>query len=135
MPSANHAIKGSGGFYCCRCSSSVGDAVKVQPVFCDGDVFCPRCMVWFRMHQPDEQGTHGAPRFNAAQCCVAKCSYNECGWTAMCFGAPRGGHPICGNCGRPGAVPIMLKDDMFTKEERDAIAETVQAGLKAANSA
>jgi len=92
-------------------------------------------MVFWRMHQPSEQGTHGAPRFNAGQACVAKCQFVQCGWTAVCFGAPAGGRLMCGHCGRQGAIRMTLKDEDFTKIEKDAIRETVEAGIKAAKSA
>lgn len=135
MASSNHAIKGSGGDYCTHCSSPIGEAVRVQPCNIDGTKWCPRCFVWTRMNQPSEQGTDGAPRFNAGQACVAKCQFVQCGWVAVCFGAPAGGRLMCGHCGRQGAIRMQLKNDMFTKDELEAIRETTMAGLKEASKA
>lgn len=117
---ANHAIKGSGGAYCCRCASPVGDAVKVQPTNCDGEIYCPKCFVWGRMNERTEQGTHGKPRFNASQACAAVCR-SFCGFTMLCFGAEPGKGLRCSHCGKPGAQMIPLNQQSFTKLELEAI--------------
>lgn len=87
---------------CCRCSSSIGDAVKVQPqnvTPVDGkggiETMCPRCFVWVRMREEPE-------RFNASQAAVAKCQF--CQWVMVSFGARPGAGLRCFHCGREGAI-------------------------------
>ena len=128
MPSANHAISGANGNYCVRCSSSIGDAVKVQPFNVDGETYCPRCACWWRMHQPEEQGTHDQPRFNASQCCVAKCQF--CEWIALSFGAQPGRQLRCGHCGKPGAIRMRIDQSAFTKIEQEAIRDAQERTMK-----
>jgi len=129
MPDPNHATKGSGGGYCCRCSSSLGEAVKVQPVNVDKETYCPRCFVWWRMNQPTEDMTHGQPRFNATQACAAKCQF--CAWTVVSFGALPGQRLRCSHCGGAGAVPVIIPRDGLTEREREAIREAQDETRKA----
>jgi hypothetical protein len=129
--SSNHAISGSGGAYCCRCASAVGDAVKSQPVFCDGEVFCARCFVWKRMNEPSEGQTDGQGRFNAGQACAAKC-VSFCGYTMVCFGGEPGKGLRCSHCSRGGAQRLVLHKDSFTKIELEAIEDANRQMLKKA---
>ena len=102
MPSSNHATRGSGGGYCCNCSSAVGDAVKVQPTNCDGETWCPRCWVWKRCAmEPDRWQAHR----------TAACVCQFCGWTVVCFGVRPMFPPRCSHCGRPGARLIRPTDE------------------------
>ncbi len=128
MVTANHAMSGSGGSYCCRCSSAMGEAVKVQPTIVDGSVYCPRCFCWWRMNQNTGEGFQGANRFNATQAAACKCQF--CGWTVISFGARPGERLRCTHCSRPGCIKIPLEEGMFTKVEREAIADAARAGEK-----
>jgi hypothetical protein len=102
---------------CSRCASTVGDGVKVQPTTVDGEKFCPRCFVWWRMASEPS-------RFNASQACVVKCQH--CEWTAISFGGrPGGGGLRCSNCGQGGAQRIRIEADMLSNLEREAIRDAL----------
>lgn len=122
MPSAKHATSGGDGSYCCRCSSSVGPAAKVQPNNVDGDIYCPRCFVWVRM--AEEPG-----RFNASQACVVKCQF--CEWTSVCFGARPGHGMMCMLCKHGGAMPVRV-DAAFIEPWKEAIRATQEQMRKKA---
>lgn len=113
MPSANHAITGSGGSYCCCCSSAVGAPIKVQPTNVDSETWCPRCFVWLR--SPLEPG-----RFNASNTAAVQCVF--CGFASVSFTAGPMGRRSCGHCGRPGAMLIKPK-----AEDMKDLADTFQA--------
>jgi hypothetical protein len=110
----NHA--GAAGHYCKRCSSAVGESVKVQPCNCDSETFCPRCFVWWRMNaEPD--------RFNASQACVVKCQF--CAWTAPSYGGQPGKGLRCSQCGKWGALKVPIDPSMLTPVEHEAIRDAL----------
>lgn len=133
MPDPNHATKGSGGAYCCRCTSALGESVKVQPTTCDGEAYCPRCFVWKRMNEPEEQGTDGQPRFNASQCAAAECT--RCGWTIVTFGNRPGQRKArCNHCNSDRAILVAIPKGALTNTEIDAIRDAQREQEKAAAS-
>lgn len=122
MASAKHATTGSDGADCCRCSSSVGSAVKVQPTNVDGEIHCPRCFVWLRMAEEPE-------RFNASQACVVRCQF--CQWVSVSFGARPGHGLTCMRCMRGGAIAERV-DPAFIEPWKEAIRATQEQVRKKA---
>jgi hypothetical protein len=107
---SKHATTGSGGGYCCSCSSSVGAPVKVQPTNHNGSVYCPRCWVW-KNPEPET--------FNPMHSCVTRCQF--CDWITVCYGALPGMGLRCSHCGQPGALRLKL-----TEEDLEGIQEAVR---------
>ena len=105
-----------GGSYCARCSSTLGESVKVQPNTVDGETFCPMCFVWWRMNAEPT-------RFNASQACVVKCQF--CSWTAVSYGGQPGPGLRCSQCGRGGALKVPVPKTMLTSMEREAIRDAL----------
>jgi len=126
----NHATKGSGGCYCCRCSRPLGESTKVQPFNVDGETFCPRCGVWWRMNQPEEQGTQGKPRFNSHQAAAGTCQF--CEWEVITFGAQPGRQLLCSHCLKPGVIRVPLEKGMFSPLEIAAMADAMERAKKSA---
>lgn len=134
-PKAEHATTGSRGDYCSRCASTLGPEAKRQPTNCDGEVFCPRCFVWWRMHQEslplgvdgDPTGA-GRPRFQAHQAAACRCQF--CAWEVVSFGARPGEQLRCGHCGRPGCIRLPIDDETMGN-----LREEVRAAQEAARKA
>lgn len=134
-PNATHATKGSSGDYCCRCSSALGPTAKRQPTRCDGESYCPRCFVWWRMRQEslalgvdgDTRGA-GRPRFQAHQAAACRCQF--CEWEVISFGAKPGESLRCGHCGKPGCIRLPI-DDASMEELQEQIASAQEAVRKA----
>lgn len=108
MASSNHAITGSGGSYCCFCSSSVGPQAKVHPQNVDNETWCPRCFVWWRMGM--EPG-----RFNASRSAAVQCQF--CGWITVSHGVSVRGAARCFHCNAGGAILLNPTKEQMKEAE------------------
>lgn len=78
---------------CSLCHQPVGDAAKVQPTTCDGQVFCPPCFATKRAPQEPK-------RFGVLA--AVKCQF--CKWISLAL--TNKASAACGHCKRPGALRV-----------------------------